>query len=64
VFSFQPSFYETYNKNTLTVYGVGGYDAVLCDPSLGEYGFPGYDARISGEKTAIDPLTNAYVILS
>jgi hypothetical protein len=64
VFSFQPSFYETYNKNTLTVYGVGGYDAVLCDPSLGEYGFPGYDARISGEKTSIDPLTNAYVILS
>jgi hypothetical protein len=63
LFTFQPSFYSTYNKNTLTAYDMGGNDAVLLDPSLGEYGFPGYDAEIIGEKKAIDPVTKEYVTL-
>lgn len=63
LFSFRPSFYGTYNKNTLTAYEVWGKDAVLLDPTVGKYGFPGYDAEILGEKKVLDPLTKQYVIL-
>ena len=63
LFTFRPSFYQTYNRNTLTTYNVNGTDAVLLDPTLGEYGFPGYAAGIIGEKTVIDPLTKEYVTL-
>ena len=63
LFTFHPSFYQTYNRNTLTTYNVNGTDAVLLDPTLGEYGFPGYAAGIIGEKTVIDPLTKEYVTL-
>lgn len=61
LFTFQPSFYKTYNKNKLTVYNLWGTNAVLLDPTVGDYGFPGYDAGIVGIKTAIDPLTKEYV---
>ncbi|MCX6664043.1 MAG: hypothetical protein NTZ75_07335 [Euryarchaeota archaeon] len=61
LFSFQPSFYDTYNKNKLTAYEIGGKDSVLLDPTLGEYGFLGYDAEIFGEKKLLDPLTKQYV---
>jgi hypothetical protein len=64
LFTFQPSFYATYNRNTLTAYEIGDIDAVLLDPTLGEYGFPGYDAQIVGEKTAIDPVTKQYFTLT
>jgi hypothetical protein len=64
LFRFQPSFYGMYNKNKLTAYNLGGSVGVLLDPSLGEYGFPGYDAEIIGEKTAIDPVTKEYVTLN
>lgn len=64
LFTFQPSFYATYNKNKLTAYEISGNDAVLLDPTLGEYGFPGYDAAIVGEKTAIDPVTKQYFSLT
>ena len=63
LFSFRPSFYDTYNENKLTAYDVWGKDSVLLDPTLGDYGFPGYDAKIVGEKKAINPLTKQYVIL-
>jgi hypothetical protein len=63
-FSFQASFYKTYNKDKLTVYGVWGKDAVLLDPTLGDFGFPGYDAVVVGVKKVFDPLTNHYVTLS
>lgn len=64
LFTFQPSFYQTYNKNALTVYDIQGNDYVLLDPTLGDFGFPGYDAEVVGQKTAINPLTKQYVILS
>jgi Transglutaminase-like superfamily len=64
LFTFQPSFYEVYNRNTLTAYDVEGKDCVLLDPSLGMYGFPGYDARIVGEKTVLDPVTKEYFTLT
>jgi len=62
-FTFQPSFYHTYNKDTLTSYDIDGKDCVICDPTLGDFGFSGYDAQITGEKTAINPLTKKYVTL-
>jgi hypothetical protein len=64
LFTFQPSFYSTYNKNKLTAYEIGGNDTVLLDPTLGEYGFPGYDAEVVGEKTAVDPVTKQYFTLT
>jgi hypothetical protein len=63
LFTFRPSFYQTYNRNTLTSYDYKGTNAVILDPTLGEYGFPGYAARVTGEKTVIDPRTNEYVTL-
>ena len=63
LFSFRPSFYDTYNENKLTAYDVWGKESVLLDPMLGDYGFPGYDAEIVGEKKTINPLTKQYVIL-
>ncbi len=63
IFSFQASFYRTYNKDALTLYTVWGKDAVLLDPTLGDFGFPGYDATVVGVKKAIDPVTKAYVTL-
>jgi hypothetical protein len=63
LFSFQPSFYDTYNKNKLTAYEIVGKDSVILDPTLGDYGFPGYDAEIAGEKKVIDPVTKLYFTL-
>ena len=62
-FTFQPSFYQTYNRDALTVYTVDGKNAVVLDPTLGEYGFPGYAAGVTGKKTVIDPVTKQYVTL-
>ena len=74
LFKFQPSFYKTYNKNKLTVYHLWGKNAVILDPTVGDFGFPGYDAAVVGIKKAIDPadervrhLTikrNSFVIIS
>lgn len=63
VFTFQPSFYNTYNKNKLTVYDLGGKDAVVLDLTIGDFGFPGYDAVIVGAKTVMNPLTKQYSTL-
>jgi hypothetical protein len=62
LFTFQPSFYATYNKDKLTAYEISGKDAVILDPTLGDYGFPGYDGGIVGEKKVINPVTKQYVI--
>lgn len=64
LFSFKASFYNTYNENALTAYELSGKQAVLLDPTLGDYGFPGYDAGIIGGKTAINPLTREYFTLT
>lgn len=63
IFSFEASFYKTYNKNELTVYHVWEKNAVLLDPTLDDYGFPGYDDAVAGVKKAIDPLTQEYILL-
>jgi hypothetical protein len=64
LFTFQPSFYSIYNKNKMTVYSLWGKNSVILDPTLDEFGFPGYDAELVGVKKAIDPLTHNYVTLS
>jgi hypothetical protein len=62
IFTFQPSFYATYNKNKLTAYTIDGKTCVLLDPTIGDFGFPGYDAEVAGQKTAINPLTKHYIV--
>jgi len=62
-FTFQPSFYHIYNEDNLTAYDIGGNDCVICDPTLEDFGFPGYDAEVVGEKTAINPMTKKYIML-
>jgi hypothetical protein len=64
LFTFQPSFYSTYNRNKMTVYPLWGKNSVILDPTLDDFGFPGYDAEVVGVKIAIDPLTNQYITLS
>jgi hypothetical protein len=64
VFTLHPSFYAIYNKNKLTAYKIGEKDAVILDPTVGNYGFPGYDAGVVGEKKVINPVTKQYVIFS
>jgi len=63
-FSFQPLFYKTYSRDLLSVYTMDGQEAILLDPTLDDFGFPGYDAEIIGEKIAIDPLTHNYVTIT
>jgi len=37
-------------------YTLNDESCVILDPTLGEYGYPGYDNEIKGEKIAIDPI--------
>gem|GEM_PF-1480601 len=62
-FLLHPSFYKTYSKNNITIYDLWGRHAVLLDPSLGDFGFPGYDAAVSGIKNVINPVNHTYVML-
>jgi hypothetical protein len=64
VFSFEPSFYQTYNKDALSVYQAWGKEAAILDPTLSDFGFAGYDAGVVGVKKVIDPVTKEYVTLS
>jgi hypothetical protein len=36
---------------------------VVLDPTAGVYGYPGYDAELTGEKIAFNPKTKEYVFL-
>jgi len=63
LFKFQPLFYTTYNKNKLTVYNLEGKNSVILDPTVGDFGFPGYDAAVTGVKKVIDPFTKEYITL-
>ena len=38
--------------------------AAVLDPTLGDYGFPGYDEGMEGEKMAIDLITKEYYNLN
>lgn len=59
-FYFRPSFYELFGEENITNYYIDSISCVILDPTLGDYGFPGHDSSIEGEKTAIDPITKEY----
>lgn len=63
-FYFRPFFYNLYDKDDIINYYINEVSCVILDPSLGDYGFPGYDSGIEGKITAIDPITKAYYQLS
>ena len=44
-------------------YKIGNKKCVVLDATAGEYGYPGYDGNLEGEKIAIDPLTKDYFYL-
>ena len=41
-------------------YSINDAKCVILEPTLGEYGYPGYDTNIVGEKVAIDPISKEY----
>ena len=62
-FYFRPSFYKLFGKEKITAYKINNVNCVVLDPTAGKYGFPGYDAGLTGKKTAIDPVTKEYLYL-
>lgn len=62
-FYFHPSFYELFENETIMYYEIDNRDCVVLDPTAGEYGYPGYDGGLTGEKIAIDPVTKEYLYL-
>ena len=61
---FKPSFYSLFQNNTISSYVINGKQSIVLDPTAGVYGYPGYDANITGEKIAFSPITKDYVYLS
>jgi hypothetical protein len=60
---FKPSFYSLFQNETISSYTINGKQSVVLDPTAGDYGYPGYDANVTGEKIAFDPITKEYVYL-
>lgn len=58
-----PSFYKLFENKTIRTYFVKEKHCVVLEPTAGEYGYPGYDANVTGTKTAIDPVTKDYFYL-
>ncbi len=63
-FYFHPLFYNYFGEDNITNYNIDGLSCVILDPTLGDYGFPGYDKYIFGKKLAIDPITKEYSYLN
>ena len=62
-FYFHPSFYEWFENKSITSYQINGKKSIVLDCTAGKWGYPGYDAGITGEKIAIDPITKEYTYL-
>ena len=62
-FYLHPSFYEYYKNNTIKEYKINSINCIVLDCTIGEWGYPGYDAGIDGEKIAISPLSKEYYYL-
>ncbi len=62
-FYFRPSFYEIFSDTSITSYEIDNVDCIVLEPTSGKYGYVGYDANLSGEKIAIDPVTLEYIYL-
>jgi len=63
-FYFRPFFYNLYDKDDIKIHFMNAISCVILDPSLGDYGFPGYDSGMEDEITAVDPITKEYYQLS
>jgi hypothetical protein len=59
-----PSFYKLFENNTIRSYMIQGKQSIVLEPTAGVYGYPGYDANVTGKKTAIDPITKEYFYLT
>jgi hypothetical protein len=62
-FYFHPSFYKLFKNNTIQSYTLKNAECVVLEPTAGAYGYPGYDANVTGKKTAIDPVSKEYYYL-
>ncbi|MBS3801885.1 MAG: transglutaminase domain-containing protein [Candidatus Thermoplasmatota archaeon] len=60
---FKPSFYQLFKNNSISTYLLNDKQSVVLDPTAGEYGYPGYDANVTGEKIAFNPHTKEYFYL-
>jgi len=58
-----PSFYKLFENETISSYLIKNTTCVVLEPTAGPYGYPGYDANVTGKKTAIDPKTKEYFFL-
>jgi hypothetical protein len=63
MFYLHPSFYELCKNESITSYKIDDKNCVVLDPTAGVYGYPGFDANLTGEKIAIDPVTKEYYYL-
>lgn len=59
----KPSFYSMFENKTISTYVIQDRKSVVLDPTAGKYGYPGYEANMTGEKIAFDPVTKVYVYL-
>ena len=62
-FYFHPSFYKLFKNNTIQSYTLKNAECIVLEPTAGPYGYPGYDANVTGKKTAIDPVSKDYYYL-
>ncbi len=60
---FKPSFYSLFKNNTISTYTINNKQSVVLDLTAGVYGYPGYDAELTGEKIAFNPNTKKYIYL-
>jgi transglutaminase superfamily protein len=58
-----PSFYKLFENNTIRSYTIKEKKCIVLEPTAGAYGYPGFDANVTGKKTAIDLDTKEYVYL-
>ncbi len=59
----KPSFYSLFKNKTISTYLIDGKESIVLDATAGIYGYPGYDANVTGEKIAFDPVTKDYSYL-
>jgi hypothetical protein len=62
-FYLHPYFYEYYKNDSIKTYKINDINCIVLDCTVGEWGYPGYDAGIKGEKIAISPITKEYYYL-
>ncbi|MBN1762433.1 MAG: transglutaminase family protein [Methanomicrobia archaeon] len=63
-FYFYLSPYEFLPNQKISYYELDNQKCIVLDATAGEYGYPGYDAKLEGKKIAIDPVTKEYHYLN